>query len=105
VVTNACLFLGYCVGNIAGPFFYKTKQAPTYTLGIWSMIVAHLLEICSVLLLRFLLKRENEKRDRLQGLTTAEADAKILEEHEKDIDATAFGDMTDRENPNFRYIY
>ena len=39
VVTNAVLFLGYCTGNIAGPFFYKTDQAPSYPLGIWSMIV------------------------------------------------------------------
>ncbi|KAF3801999.1 putative transporter [Colletotrichum gloeosporioides] len=28
VVTSACLFLGYCVGNIAGPFIYKSDQAP-----------------------------------------------------------------------------
>jgi hypothetical protein len=41
VVTNAVLFLGYCTGNIAGPFFYKTAQAPTYMLGIWSMIVRY----------------------------------------------------------------
>lgn len=26
VVTNAVLFLGYCTGNIAGPFFYKDYQ-------------------------------------------------------------------------------
>lgn len=26
VVTNAVLFLGYCTGNIAGPFFYKDDQ-------------------------------------------------------------------------------
>ena len=38
VVTNAVLFLGYCTGNIAGPFFYKGEQSPTYPLGIWSMV-------------------------------------------------------------------
>lgn len=27
VVTNAVLFLGYCTGNIAGPFFYKSDQS------------------------------------------------------------------------------
>jgi hypothetical protein len=27
VVTNAVLFLGYCAGNIAGPFFYKSDQS------------------------------------------------------------------------------
>ncbi|KAI8262645.1 putative transporter [Colletotrichum sp. SAR11_239] len=94
VVTSACLFLGYCVGNIAGPFFYKSDQAPKYELGIWSMIVAHLLEAVIVIALRLLLKWENERRDRAQG-----------EVAEVDLDATAFGDLTDQENMNFRYIY
>jgi hypothetical protein len=26
VVTNAVLFLGYCTGNITGPFFLKTSS-------------------------------------------------------------------------------
>jgi len=82
VVTNACLFLGYCTGNIAGPFFYKTSQSPRYQLGIWSMIVSHLCEIVLLLVLRVMLSRENKRRDE-----------------------TAFSDLTDRENLNFRYIY
>ncbi|KAJ0273680.1 hypothetical protein COL940_009770 [Colletotrichum noveboracense] len=94
VVTSACLFLGYCVGNIAGPFFYKSDQAAKYELGIWSMIVAHLLEVVIVIALRFVLKWENEWLDRAQG-----------EVAEVDLDATAFGDLTDQENMNFRYIY
>ncbi|KAI9806903.1 MAG: hypothetical protein M1833_002561 [Piccolia ochrophora] len=98
VVTNAVLFLGYCVGNIAGPFFYKTEQSPTYSLGIWSMIVSHLLEVVLILILRFLLKRENDRRDRIQS-------SMDQEELEREKDRTAFSDMTDRENLNFRYIY
>lgn len=95
VVTNALLFLGYCVGNIAGPFFYKTEQAPTYELGIWSMIVTLLLYVVLVLVLRTMLSMENKRRDR-----------KMAEEGKAlDLDATAFGDMTDWENPNFRYVY
>jgi hypothetical protein len=39
------------------------------------------------------MKRENARRDRIQG------------NEERDLDATAFGDLTDRENLNFRYIY
>ncbi|KAH0848173.1 putative transporter [Fonsecaea pedrosoi] len=93
VVTNAVLFLGYCTGNIAGPFFYKTDQAPEYTLGIWSMIVSHLLEVCIIIVFWVLMKYENARRDKIQG------------HHERDLDATAFGDLTDRENLNFRYIY
>lgn len=123
VVTSACLFLGelfsasfnsissslqpadrptclgYCVGNIAGPFFYKTDQSPTYPLGIWSMIVVLILEIGIAVVLRFLLSAENKRRDRLQGIDQTH-------HHERrDLDATAFEDMTDRENLNFRYIY
>lgn len=115
VVTNAALFLGYCTGNIAGPFFYKSDQAPTYPLGIWSMITTHLMEICVVLILRFLLKRENERRDKLQGVgkwATSERVSDGVGEETEDpgdrqraLDQTAFGDLTDRENLNFRYIY
>jgi Mg2+/citrate symporter len=98
VVTNAVLFLGYCTGNIAGPFFYKSDQAPTYQLGIWSMITSHLIEVVLILILRFLLARENRLRDKAQS-------GKSPEELEAERDASAFSDLTDRENLNFRYIY
>ncbi|KAL8773429.1 MAG: hypothetical protein Q9194_004326 [Teloschistes cf. exilis] len=91
VVTNAVLFLGYCTGNIAGPFFYKTSQSPTYSLGIWSMIVSHLVEVVVILLLWFLLSNENKRRDRIQSDEIGGLEG-------RDLDATAFSDMTDREN-------
>lgn len=119
VVTNAFIFLGYCTGkselathsqdgivfsgpdhlspgNIAGPFFFKTEQAPQYPLGIDSMIFCHLAELAVVVVFRMMLSRENTRRDR-----------KMLEQGEErpDVDQTAFQDMTDRENPNFRYVY
>ena len=94
VTTNAALFLGYCTGNIAGPFFFKTNQTPVYTLGIWMMIVSHLLEGSCVLLLRALLAQENKRRDRLQSGG----------ERDQHLDETAFGDLTDKENLNFRYV-
>ncbi|KAI0407297.1 putative MFS allantoate transporter [Xylaria palmicola] len=98
VVTNAVLFLGYCTGNIVGPFFYLTTQAPYYELGIWSMIVSHLLEVIIIAALWFLLRRENNRRDEVQGTTEGGVDS-------RDLDTTAFADMTDKENMNFRYIY
>jgi MFS family permease len=30
---NAVLFIAYCAGNIAGPQFYKTEEAPKYTVS------------------------------------------------------------------------
>ncbi|OJJ81772.1 uncharacterized protein ASPGLDRAFT_75930 [Aspergillus glaucus CBS 516.65] len=94
VVTNAMIFLGVCAGNIAGPFFYKDSQAPRYPLGIWSMIVANFIEIALVLMLRIALALENRRRDRVQA-----------EQGRRDLDETAFSDLTDKENLNFRYIY
>jgi hypothetical protein len=43
------IFLEICVENIAGPFFYKSEQAPGYCLSIWSMIVANLAEISLII--------------------------------------------------------
>ena len=54
---------------------------------------SHLLEVVVVITFWVLMKRENARRDRIQG------------NEERDLDATAFGDLTDRENLNFRYIY
>ncbi|KAI1424669.1 putative MFS allantoate transporter [Xylaria sp. FL1777] len=98
VVTNAVLFLGYCTGNIVGPFFYLTSQAPYYELGIWSMIVSHLLEVLIIIIFWLLLSRENHRRDKIQALMEGGLEG-------RDLDTTAFADMTDRENLNFRYIY
>ena len=55
------------------------------------MIVSHLLEVCAVITLWLLLLHENKRRDRVQS-----AEAGGLEG--RDLDATAFGDLTDREN-------
>ncbi|KAJ5432136.1 uncharacterized protein N7458_011292 [Penicillium daleae] len=102
VVTNAMIFLGVCVGNIAGPFFYKSEQAPGYSLGIWSMIVANLVEIALIIVLGFALAWENRRRDRIQGVI---AGAETEYERQLELDRTAFSDLTDKENLNFRYLY
>ena len=98
VFTNAVLFLGYCTGNIAGPFFYKTSQGPEYTLGIWSVIVSHLLEVVIISIFWFLMVKENRRRDKIQAAMEGGLEG-------RDFNATAYGDLTDRENMNFRYIY
>ncbi|KAL9585322.1 MAG: hypothetical protein Q9203_004292 [Teloschistes exilis] len=64
---------------------------PTYSLGIWSMIVSHLVEVVVILLLWFLLSNENKRRDRIQSDEIGGLEG-------RDLDATAFSDMTDREN-------
>jgi hypothetical protein len=33
-VTSAMLFVGYCIGNIVGPQFFHSYEAPSYPVGI-----------------------------------------------------------------------
>ncbi|KAI8626408.1 putative MFS allantoate transporter [Xylariaceae sp. FL1651] len=99
VVTNAVLFLGYCTGNdIIGPFFYLSSQTPYYELGIWSIIVSHFLEVILITTFWILFSQENRRRDKIQAAMEGGLEG-------RDLDTTAFADMTDRENLNFRYIY
>ncbi|KAF4168589.1 hypothetical protein CNMCM6936_001903 [Aspergillus lentulus] len=99
IVMNIGFFLGYSSGNLAGPFFYRSQDEPTYPLGMWSMIVCSLVGIILTALLGFLLQRENKRRDRIQSQAEGGLEG-------RDLAATAFLDMTDKENlKSFRYIY
>lgn len=69
---------------------------PTYNLGIWSMIVSHLIEVVLISLLGFLLRWENKKRDRIQSQMPGGLEG-------RDLDSTAFLDLTDREN--LKYVF
>ena len=69
------------------------------------MIVSHLLEACVICVLWFLLSKENKRRDRLQGHEGLTADQLLEKRKLEGFDRTAFEDLTDRENLNFRYIY
>ena len=62
------------------------------------MIVSHLIEAVLITTLGLLLRWENKKRDRIQSREDGSRD-------DRDLAATAFLDLTDRENLNFRYIY
>jgi hypothetical protein len=61
------------------------------------MIFCQTFEIAVVLVFRYLLSRENKRRDRMFGAMEGKSNSAL--------DATAFGDLTDRENDNFRYVF
>lgn len=62
------------------------------------MIVSHLLEVCIIITFWVLMSHENRRRDKVQSEMIGGLQG-------RDLDATAFADLTDRENLNFRYIY
>lgn len=84
------------VGNIIGPQFFLSTQAPTYVLGIGAMLCAFALMAAAGLAYYFFCIIENKKRDKQYGKTHDVVDAGL--EADK-------SDKTDLQNPNFRYTY
>ena len=100
MIVSGMIWFGACIGNIAGPFFYKTEQAPSYHLGIGSLLVANCIELCLFFVFRYTLKWENRKKEKRRAELRAGGD-----EETDVLNATAFTDMTDGQNPNFVYVY
>ncbi|KAK5100058.1 hypothetical protein LTR70_008020 [Exophiala xenobiotica] len=75
----------------AGPQVFLTYDAPRYFIAFSTHMGCYALLVLVIIYLRWHLKRENKKKDEM-----AEFDARNVH---------AFEDLTDRENPNFRYIY
>jgi hypothetical protein len=84
------------VGNIVGPQFFLDRQAPTYALGIGSMLCAFALMAATGMAYYVLCSVENKRRDAQYGKAHETIDAGL--EAEKN-------DQTDGQNPNFRYTY
>ncbi|KAJ5695229.1 hypothetical protein N7536_005641 [Penicillium majusculum] len=93
----AATFVSWAAGNAIGPQVFLDTDAPRYHIA-WSVHLAcYACMVSAVVYLRFHLKRENAKKDKLlaeAGLSAA--DPTLIH---------AFEDKTDRENMNFRYVY
>ena len=75
---------------MSSPFFYKTDQAPKYGLGIGSLLVCNCIEFALFFVFRYAFIWENKKKQRLRG---------GVQVSEADLNATAFQDLTDKQNP------
>lgn len=100
MIVSGMIWFGACVGNIASPFFYRSNQAPSYHLGIGSLLVANCVEVALFFVFRYSFKWENRRKEKQRAaMCVAGNDPDDL------LNATAFTDMTDKENPNFEYVY
>ncbi|KAL1598193.1 hypothetical protein SLS59_007203 [Nothophoma quercina] len=84
------VFVGWSVGNLIAPQIFQTKDAPRYLPGFLVHIVIYGVYIGLVALTRFVLMARNRRKDAAVSEVTHEL---------------AFQDLTDAENPNFRYVY
>ncbi|KAF5688642.1 allantoate permease [Fusarium circinatum] len=98
MIVSGMIWVGACVGNIASPFFYRPEQAPSYHLGIGSLLVANCIEFALFFVFRYAFKWENKRKEQHREALRAAG-------HDFTANTTAFMDMTDKENPNFEYVY
>ncbi|GAB7365186.1 hypothetical protein MBLNU230_g6272t1 [Neophaeotheca triangularis] len=98
VTATAFVFLGYCAGNIIGPHAWLAEEAPTYSTGASVCLACAIGQVVLSFVLRALLTYRNKKRDGEAGEQRART-GELGEEAESD----AIQDLTDFENPRFRY--
>ncbi|KAL1626385.1 hypothetical protein SLS56_006883 [Neofusicoccum ribis] len=93
VTATAFVFLAYCIGNIVGPHAFLASEAPIYQTGIKMILACSCCQFGLALFLRYWLTKRNAERDR--KLAEQGGNAEVEDEPMRDL--------TDFENPAFRY--
>ncbi|RSH82837.1 hypothetical protein EHS25_005827 [Saitozyma podzolica] len=92
-------YIGYTVGNIIGPQSFLTSEAPSYPTAYTVMLVGYCICLALIVAYGVLCWHDNKKKafqeanwqDSVQG---------------QDVDvAEEWKDLTDKQNPKFRYTY
>lgn len=82
--------IGFSLANIIGPQLFRASTAPRYPAAKYTILFTQVACIPLTYLLAHILRRENKKRDMTMKPVA---------------DTTSIDDMTERENPEFRYTY
>lgn len=88
---NAMDYIAYAVGNAIGPQTFISDQAPKYTGAVIAMLLCYCISMALAITYGLVCRWENAQREKAAG------DSEI-DEHAAD-----FLDLTDKENPSFRY--
>lgn len=95
ITTTAIFFIGYCVGNLVGPQTFIDSQAPAYSGGKVSIVVCDAATLVIIAAIYYNCWSLNKKRDQKASmLDVSKFNA---------IENSEFADLTDKENPSFRY--
>lgn len=97
-LTGAILFTGYCVGNIISPQLFRDSEAPTYSSAYVGMLVGYCIKLLMVVILYIYMWAVNVRRDRQLA-----ANGGLSDEEEKAAIERGMHDMTELDNPGFRY--
>ncbi|KAI1401843.1 putative MFS transporter [Hypoxylon fuscum] len=101
--TLAMTFIGWAAGNMAAPQIFQDSDAPRYQKGFTAHFCLYVLFNMFLILLRILLAKQNAvKRRNASAAVASDHDANTYND-EKISHSHAFDDLTDKENPDFRY--
>ncbi|CAD1808863.1 putative transporter [Candida parapsilosis] len=91
VTVNAIFLIGYCIGNLIGPQTFIANQAPAYAGAKVSIVICGVIALSCLIAIHVSYYLDNKRRDSLPPV-----DMSHIENYE-------FADLTDKQNPNFRY--
>ncbi|KAI0033800.1 MFS general substrate transporter [Vararia minispora EC-137] len=104
VVASSLVFIAWAAGNAVGPQVFQANDSPRYIRAFIAHLVMYCVQLVAIVFLRLRLMRLNVlKRRAQQQATASESGDKASEEHIEH--KHAFDDLTDQENPDFRYKY
>uniref|UniRef100_L2GCA4 MFS allantoate transporter n=1 Tax=Colletotrichum fructicola (strain Nara gc5) TaxID=1213859 RepID=L2GCA4_COLFN len=90
---NGLQILAYGAGNWIGPQTFRSNEAPNYKNGKLMVAIMYGLAACTIVAIRLVNIWENKRRDK-----------KAAEQPETVATGTEFLDLTDFEQPSFRYV-
>jgi len=96
---NGLQILAYGAGNWIGPQTFQASDAPEYKKGKTLVAIMYGCAAATLITIRILNIMENKRRDKKQA--EAEAEGRITGENEL---GTEFLDLTDFQQPRFRYV-
>ncbi|KAE8155304.1 major facilitator superfamily domain-containing protein [Aspergillus avenaceus] len=100
--TVSFIFVGYCVGNLIGPQFFKSSEAPHYYTAYTTILICFAITIAMTMVLRVYLEIENKRRDKQQGVHIDPEESREIDLHTDE--ALEQVDETDLQNRGFRYV-
>ncbi|KAF6807831.1 2-ketogluconate transporter [Colletotrichum sojae] len=106
--TLAMTFIGWAAGNMTAPQIFQASDAPRYRKGFTAHFCLYVLFNLFLVLMRFLLVRRNAAKRKAAAAEhehASEGAGSAGSGDEKIEHSNAFADMTDKENPDFRYDF
>ncbi|KAJ9145006.1 Pantothenate transporter [Pleurostoma richardsiae] len=102
-IVNAMFFIGYCAGCIGAPQLWTEK--PRYFKGVVTGLVTWVLLVITIVTYRTLCVVDNKKRDATVGAAADTTDHSMQGEILLDETGNPVSDITDKEDPEFRYSW